>query len=142
MTIQSAEDLNSKLTELEEALPSFDGVENSLWDTSSLCKVLLTESGATSKPIKITRAAKRFTPDNPFYLDSIDFYSEDPLKLPNNITVTVKPLENLPYPFNSHQHPKVEAHNTAICTSEIFANGLKYIQTPPFTSLYSKRSTY
>ncbi|MEN5255252.1 hypothetical protein [Pseudomonas protegens] len=92
MTIQSAEDLNSKLTELEEVLPSFDGVNNSLWNTSSLCKILLTESEATSKPVKITRAAKRFTPDRPFYLDSIDFYSEDPLKLPNNLTVTVKPL--------------------------------------------------
>ncbi|ANI61554.1 hypothetical protein [Pseudomonas sp. GR 6-02] len=92
MSDQSPEELESKLTELENKLPELNPVNNSLWRTTSQCQVLLKESVATVKPVKITSAAKRFTPDRPFYLDSIDFHSENPAKLPAYLTVIVKPL--------------------------------------------------
>ncbi|WP_208492422.1 hypothetical protein [Pseudomonas gozinkensis] len=92
MSDQSQEEMESKLTELENKLPQLSTINNSLWKTTSQCQVLLKESVATAKPVKITSTAKRFTPDSPFYLDSIDFYSDTPTKLPAYLTVIVKPL--------------------------------------------------
>lgn len=92
MSDQSAEEMESKLTELENKLPELDLVNNPLWRTTNQCQVLLEESAATIKPVKITSSAKRFTPNNPFYLDSIDFHSDNPSKLPATLTVIIKPL--------------------------------------------------
>jgi hypothetical protein len=97
MSDQSPEEMESKLNELENKLPQLSAINNSLWRTTSQCQVLLKESVATVKPVKITSTAKRFTPDSPFYLDSIDFYSDNPTKLPAYLTVIVKPLGKPPY---------------------------------------------
>jgi hypothetical protein len=92
MPDQSLEEMESKFTELENKLPDLNLVNNLLWRTTPQCQVLLKDSPATVKPVKITSAAKRFTPDRPFYIDSIDFHSESPSRLPANLTVIVKPL--------------------------------------------------
>ncbi|WP_019409479.1 hypothetical protein [Pseudomonas psychrophila] len=99
MSDQSAEDIESKLTELENKLPTLDLVNNLLWRTTPQCQVLLNESLATAKPVKITRAAKRFTPEEPFYLDSINFYGENS-KIPTNLAVIIKPLGKPSYNLN------------------------------------------
>lgn len=92
MSDPSLEEMESKLTELEGKLPDLDLSGNLLWRTTNQCQVLLSSSTPTAKPVKITSASKRFTPDRPFYIDSIDFYSDNPIKLPSNLTVIVKPL--------------------------------------------------
>lgn len=92
MSDQSIEEMESKLTELEGKLPDLDLSGNLLWKTTNQCQVLLSSSTPTAKPVKITSASRRFTPDRPFYIDSIDFYSDNPAKLPSNLTVIVKPL--------------------------------------------------
>lgn len=92
MTDQTPEELESKLTEYEEKLPELNPINSVLWKSTSQCQTLLKESGATARPVKITSAAKRFTPDNLFWVDSIDFYGEHAAKLVANLTIIVKPL--------------------------------------------------
>lgn len=88
---QSTEELESKLAELEQIIPSISGVHNTFWKTTPQCSVLLKDTPAP-KPVKITSAAKRFTPDGPFYLDSIFLHTDSPEKLNNSLTITIKPL--------------------------------------------------
>lgn len=92
MSDTSQEEIESKLTELENKLPELSLVNNILWRATTQCQVLLNDSVATAKPVKITSTAKRFTPDRPFYIDSIDFHSENAARLPASLTVIVKPL--------------------------------------------------
>lgn len=92
MTDRTLEELESKLTEYEAKLPQLTMVNNIFWRSTSQCQTLLKESGATAKPVKVTSVAKRFTPDRPFFVDSIDFYGESASKLVANLTVIVKPL--------------------------------------------------
>ena len=91
MSDQSAEEMESKIAELENKLPALDLANNFLWRTTAQCQVLLDESLATVKPVKVTSVAKRFTPDKPFYIDSINFHGENS-KIPANLTVIIKPL--------------------------------------------------
>lgn len=99
MSDQSAEEMESKLTELENKLPALDLMSNLLWRTTTQCQVLLNESPATVKPVKITSVAKRFTPEKPFYIDSINFHGENS-KIPTNLIVIIKPLGKPSYTLN------------------------------------------
>ncbi|MCP1508267.1 putative coiled-coil protein SlyX [Pseudomonas marginalis] len=97
MTDQTLEELESKLTEYEMKLPELNSVNNALWKSTSQCQTLLKESGATTKPVKITSIAKRFTPDRPFFIDSIDFHGENAAKMLTSLTVIIKPLGKAQY---------------------------------------------
>lgn len=92
MSDQSLDEIESKLSELENKLPDLNLVGNLLWRSTAQCQALLKSSPPTVKPVKITSAAKRFTPDRPFYIDSIDFYSDNAARVTGNLTVIIKPL--------------------------------------------------
>lgn len=100
MTGNSQEELVKSLSEIGNLYPTFDDVQNLFWKTTVQCQTLLTENGATSQPVKITGAAKRFTPNNLFYIDSIDFHGENTDKIVSNLTVIVKPVGSAPYTLN------------------------------------------
>ena len=89
---QTTEELESKLSELEMKTPDLVKVQNAFWRTTPQTSVLLKET-PSPKPVKITSSAKRFTPDRPFFLESILFYSDNHEKLVSSLTLTVKPLD-------------------------------------------------
>lgn len=91
MSAITSDELNAKLDELESKLPKLDGIKNALWKTTTQCQTLLSESGATTKPVKITGAAKRFTPNGLFYLEYLSFYGVAQ-KLVSNLTIIIKPI--------------------------------------------------
>lgn len=91
MSVITPDELNAKLDELETKLPKLDGVKNSFWKTTTQCQTLLSESGATTKPVKVTGAAKRFTPNGLFYLEYLSFTGAAS-KLISNLTVIIKPV--------------------------------------------------
>ncbi|MGY2313564.1 hypothetical protein ACW9I6_02670 [Pseudomonas sp. SDO5522_S412] len=91
MSAITSEELNAKLDELETKLPKLDGVKNSFWKTTTQCQTLLSESGATTKPVKVTGAAKRFTPNGLFYLEYLSFNGAAQ-KLVSNLTIIIKPI--------------------------------------------------
>ncbi|WP_426131353.1 coiled-coil domain-containing protein [Pseudomonas sp. DWP1b1] len=90
--MESVEDLDTALASIVDTIPPLNTLENPLWKTTAQCQILLAESGATSKPIKITSSAKRFTPDKLFFLDCIYFYGDAPDKILPNLSVTIKPI--------------------------------------------------
>jgi len=91
MSVITSEELNAKLDELETKLPKLDGIKNSFWKTTAQCQTLLSESGATTKPVKVTGLAKRFTPNSLFYLEYLSFYGTAE-KLVSNLIIIIKPI--------------------------------------------------
>ena len=90
MANQSLEELDTKLVELEAKLPKLDSIKNPFWKTTTQCQTLLSEEPATAKPVKLTTAAKRFTPKGLFYIDFINFFGNTQ-RLASGITLVIKP---------------------------------------------------
>lgn len=92
MNLITTEELDATLEEYDAKLPKIDGIKSILWKTTNQCQVLLNESAAITKPVKITGAAKRFTPNGLFYLEYLSFNGTSP-RLANSLTVIVKPVD-------------------------------------------------
>lgn len=97
MTDHSVEELDNKLSALDDLLPKLDPIGNAFWKTTATFQTLLDATTSTSSTVKTTSTIRRFTPTGLFYIDSIDFYAENNEKLASNLTVTIKPIGAQPY---------------------------------------------
>lgn len=102
MIKHSADELTQSLSDIESKLPPLEAIKNAFWKTTTQCKILLTQAGATTKPLKVTSAARRFTPNGLFYLDSLHFHGENPAKVTANLTVVIKPVGAPAYDLKLH----------------------------------------
>lgn len=91
MANHSAEELDAKLVDLETKLPKLDTISNPFWKTTNQCQTLINEEPATAKAVKLSTAAKRFTPNGLFYVDFINFFGNTP-RIASSITLVVKPV--------------------------------------------------
>lgn len=92
MSIESVEELDATLAILEQQIPRLNTIQNIFWRTTAQCQVLLKQTPAPNKPVKVTSSVKRFTPDGLFFLDCIYFYTNLPEKTSRNLKVTIKPV--------------------------------------------------